>query len=156
MNAQNNDDQASEMNRQIEELTHALEKDERMEKNRQVIIIGGDSFHNKNLHTQLVDTLTEKGYKVVVFDEQEMRNGSSIQQQWLKEKIAEQGLPFVLMERLRNQFEKEWQQEITDFLANPVLAKPCPATDTDYQESYRIKGQDYPDGQYYHRFKKKF
>jgi hypothetical protein len=154
MNTHNNDDKAAEINHQITEVTNALEKDERMDKNRQVIVIGGNNFQNKNLQDQLVNTLSEKGYQVIVFDEQEMRNGSSIQQQWLKEKIAEQGLPFVLMEKLRNQFEKEWQREMTDFLANPMLLQPI--SDTDYQESYRIKGQDYPDGQYYHRFKKKF
>jgi hypothetical protein len=154
MNTHNNDDKAAEINHQITEVTNALEKDERMDKNRQVIVIGGNNFQNKNLQDQLVNTLSEKGYQVIVFDEQEMRNGSSIQQQWLKEKIAEQGLPFVLMEKLRNQFEKEWQREMTDFLSNPMLLQHI--SDTDYQESYRIKGQDYPDGQYYHRFKKKF
>lgn len=156
MDKPQDDNGSSQINEQINNTIKTLpDVHEKELKNRQIIVLDANALHNQNIRKQLTQALTDKGYQVVILEENELRNGTPAQQKWLKNKIEHEGLPFALMEKLRNQFAQDGLSEITDFLANPILPQLAPDV-LEFQESYRIKGQDYPDGQYYHRFKKKF
>lgn len=156
MDKPQDDNGSSQINEQINKITQTLpDVHEKEIKNRQIIVLDANGLHNQNIRKQLTQALTDKGYQVVILEENELRNGTPAQQKWLQDKIEQEGLPFALIEKLRKQFAQDDLSEITDFLDNPILPQLAPDV-SDSQESYRIKGQDYPDGQYYHRFKKKF